>query len=164
MTNSDSWLQYISPKLAANKFHPMKPEIYQPQGYKYAVQKSGFSLATFGMSEHFFTFAEIPDLSPQTLKNYSGAAFKFANANKEVPLPNGLFNAVFCFPVVITENLSPETAEYVRGTTPEKHWSAFEVPAVMDLTSHSLVYFEKTPLWGAAYFNWFRRQIVEVLG
>jgi hypothetical protein len=159
MTNSDSWLQYVSQKLAANRFQPMKPEIYQPQGYKYASSRSGFEMSKFGMAEYFFTFAEIPNLSPQSLKQFSSASFKFAISNKEVPLPNGFFEAVFCFPVAITENLHPQTAEYVSDTTPEKHWAAFEMPVVMDLTSKQLHYFSKTPIWGAAYFSGFRRMI-----
>ena len=159
MTNSDSWLQYVSQKLATNRFRPMNPEIYRPAGFKYAVSRSGFELSKFGMAEYFFTFAEIPNLSPQGLKQFSAASFQFANKNKEVPLPNGLFVATFCFAVAITEDLHPQTAEYVANTTPEKHWSAFEFPVVMDVAQKNLVYFSKTPVWGAAYFAGFRRMI-----
>src|SRR5262245_60525134 len=155
MTNSDSWLQYVSQKLAANRFRPTKQEIYQPQGFRYAAQRSGFELSKFGMAEYFFTFAEIPNLTPQVLQQFSGASFQFANKNKEVPLPNGFFVATFCFAVAMTENLSPETASYIRDTAPVKHWSAFEMPAAIDLTNGNLVYCEKTPMWGAAYFAGF---------
>lgn len=159
MTNSNSWMQYVAPKLAANGFSPLAAEIYQPQGYKYAVRRSRFELSKFGMAETFFTFAEIPNLTPQVLQQFSGASFQFANKNRSVGLPNGFFVATFCFAVTITENLSAQTAEFVRGTTPEKHWAAFEIPVVMDLTGRSLAYFEKTPIWGAAYFAGFRREI-----
>src|SRR5215510_12739603 len=108
MTNSDSWLQYVSHKLAANQFRPMLAEVYQPQGFKYAAQRSRLELSKFGMAEYFFTFAEIPNLTPQVLQQFSGASFQFANKNKQVPLPNGLFVATFCFAVAMTENLSPE--------------------------------------------------------
>ena len=159
MTNSNSWLQYVSQKLAANSFLPLPPETYQPQGYKYAVRRSRFEITKFGMAETFFTFAEIPNLSPAVLQQFSGASFEFANNNKAVSLPNGLFVALFCFAVALTENLDPQTAEFIRDTAPIKHWSAFEMPVVIDLTNGNLVYFEKTPVWGAAYYSGFRREI-----
>jgi hypothetical protein len=145
--------------LAANGFTPLPPEGYQPQGYKYAVRRSRFELSKFGMAENFFTFAEIPNLSPAVLQQFSGASFQFANKNKDFPLPNGLFDAVFCYAVAMTENLLPETMEFIRNTAPIKHWAAFELPVAIDLTSGNLVYFEKTPLWGAAYYSGFRREI-----
>lgn len=159
MTNSGQWLTYVSHKLAANRFSPMDPAVYQPQGYKYMAQRSEFEISKFGMAEYFFTFAEVPNLTPAVMQQYSGSAFQFSNNNKQVSLPNGLFAATFCFAVAMTENLSPETADVIRNTTPVKHWSAFEYPVVMDLVSGNLVYFEKTPLWGAAYFAGFRRMI-----
>lgn len=163
MINSDSWLQYVSQKLAANSFTPLSPGTYQPQGYKYAVRRSRFEITKFGIAETFFTFAEIPNLSPEVLKKFSGASFAFANQNKAVSLPNGLFVALFCFAVAITENLDPQTAEFIRGTAPDKHWSAFEIPVAVDVTNGNLAYYEKTPAWGAAYYAGFRRQIEENL-
>ena len=164
MNNSGSWLQYASQKLAANGFSPLHPETYQPQGYKYAVRRSRFELSKFGMAESFFTFAEIPNLTPAVLQQFSGASFAFAEKNKKVSLPNGLFVALFCFAVALTENLPPETAAFIRNTAPIKHWSAFEMPVAIDLTNGSLVYFEKTPIWGAAYYAGFRREIEANLG
>ena len=159
MTNSDAWLNYIVPKLSANRFRSMKAEEYQPQGFKYAAQLARFEITKFGMAEYFFTFAEIPNLTPPVMLQYSGAAYNFAVANKEVSLPNGLFSASFCFAVAMTENLAPETAELFRNTEPTKHWGSFEMPVIFDLKANNLVYYEKTPLWGAAYFAGFLRMV-----
>ncbi|MGI8555766.1 MAG: hypothetical protein ACR2LT_05370 [Pyrinomonadaceae bacterium] len=159
MTDSNSWLQNAAQRLAANAYQPLPPEKYQPQNFKYAAHRSQFELAKFGMAENFFTFAEIPNLTPQVLQQYTSAAFKFANANKSSALPNGFFAATFCFAVAVTMNLHPQLAQYIRDTAPIKHWSAFEMPVVFDLANGGLYYFEKTPLWGAAYYNGFRREI-----
>lgn len=159
MINSSAWMQHVSQKLAASGFAPLAPQIYQPQGYKYVVRRSRFEISKFGNAEYFFTFAEIPNLMPQVLQSYSAAAFKFALKNKSFPLPCGLFEAVFCFAVVITENLHPHLAQSIRDTAPIKHWSAFEMPVVFDLANGGLYYFEKTPVWGAAYYAGFRREI-----
>jgi hypothetical protein len=152
-------MQYIAPKLAANGFSPLAPAIYQPQGYKYIARKSGFELSKFGMADYFFTFAEIPDLTPAMMSQFSAASFNLANANKAVGLPNGFFSFMACFAVAITENLNQETANFIANTTPPAHWASNEIPVAFDLTSKNLVYFQNTPVWGAAYFAGFRRRI-----
>lgn len=159
MINSNVWLGQVSQKLTVNGFAPLAPQIYQPQGYKYAVRRSGFEISKFGNAEYFFTFAEIPNLTPQVLLSYSSSAFQFALNNKSFPLPCGFFEAVFCFAVAITANVHPELAQSIRDTAPIKHWSAFELPVVFDLANGGLYYFEKTPVWGAAYYAGFRREI-----
>ncbi len=159
MIDSNSWMQHVSQKLAASSFVPLNAQIYQPQGYKYAVRRSRFEISKFGNAEYFFTFAEIPNLTPDVLRSYSSAAFQFALKNKTFPLPCGFFEAVFCFAVVITANLHPQLAQSVCETMPIKHWSAFEMPIVFDLANGGLYYFEKTPVWGAAYYAGFRREI-----
>ena len=157
--NSTPWLQQVSQKLSANGFRPMAPEIYQPMSYKYAAHRSRFEVTKFGMAESFFTFAEIPGVQGPVLQNYSNVSFGLAKKNKSAPLPNGFFMSVFCYAVAITENLDPRLAQSIRDTAPTKHWAAFEVPIVFDLTNGDLCYFEKTPLWGAAYYAGFRREI-----
>ena len=164
MLNSTPWLQQTSQRLAANSFIHLAPELYQPQGIKFATRRSRFEISKFGMAETVFVFAEIPNLEPNALYSFSSFAFQFANKNKTVPLPNGLFMSVFCFSVVITANLDPQLAASIRGTAPIKHWAAFEMPVVYDLADGSLTYFEKTPLWGAAYYAGFRREVQANLG
>ena len=159
MINSNSWMRQAAQKLAANAYQPMPPEKYQPQNFKYAMHRSRFEISKFGMAENFFVFAEIPNLTPEVLQQFSTASFKFAKANKSFPLPNGWFVATFCFSVAITMNLNPQLARHIRETAPVKHWGAFELPVIFDLANGGLYYFEKTPLWGAAYYNGFRKEI-----
>lgn len=157
--DSTPWLQQVSERLASNGYRPLAPALYQPGGYKYVAHRSRFEISKFGMAERFFTFAEIPNLDGSVLQTYSNTSFKFANANKSAPLPNGLFMSVFCFAVVITENLHPQLAQSIRDNAPIKHWAAFEMPVVYDLSNGDLCYFEKTPVWGAAYYAGFRREV-----
>jgi hypothetical protein len=159
MMNTNSWLGQVSQKLAANDYGAMPPEKYQSQNFKYAAHRSRFEISKFGIAEYFFTFAEIPNLNVGILQQFSAASFAFAKANKSSSLPDGLFSATFCFAVAITANVPAEFAEYIRAAAPTKHWSAFEISAVFDLANGGLYYFEKTPLWGAAYYNGFRREI-----
>ena len=55
-------------------------------------------------------------------------------------------------------------AESVRNDAPPKHRAASEIPVVYDTTQRQLHYFEKTPMWGAAYYKGFRKQIGQFLG
>ena len=159
MQNSTPWLQHVSQKLAANGFKPLAPEKYQSLSYKYVARRSRFEISKFGMVEAFFTFAEIPDAQPQVLQSYSAISFDLANKNKSAPLPNGFFMCTFCYAVAITERLDPQVAEWVRNTTPPKHWASNEILVVFDLSDGNLCYLEKTPVWGAAYFAGMRREI-----
>lgn len=163
MLNSNPWLQHINQRLQSNSYHPLAPEIYQAEGYRYAVRRTRFELSKFGMAETFFTFAEIPNLAPETMRQFSSASFQFAKRNKAVPLPCGLFESVFCFAVAITANLHPQTAQFIRDTPPTKHWAASEIPVAFDLAHGTLCYFEKTPVWGAAYYNGFRKEVQRIL-
>src|SRR5258706_1570063 len=152
MLNITPFLQHASQKLAGNAFRPMASEKYQPLGYKFAAHRSRFEPSKFGMAERFFFFAEIPNLDPGVLQQYSTSSFQFANKSKSAPIPNGFFMSVFSFAVAITEHLDPHLARYVRDTTPVKHWSAFEMPIAFDVANGELTYLQQTPLWGAAFY------------
>ncbi|CAN5358691.1 hypothetical protein BH10ACI1_BH10ACI1_01730 [soil metagenome] len=159
MTDSNAWLGQVAQKLAANGYNAMPPEKYQPQNFKYAAHRSRFELSKFGVAEYFFTFAEIPNLNIGILQQLSAVSFQFAKANKSSSLPDGLFASTFSFAVAITANVPAEFANYIHATAPTKHFSAFEISAVLDLTNGGLYYFQGTPLWGAAYYKGFRREI-----
>lgn len=159
MTDSTLWLQGVSQKLASNGYAALPSQIYEAQNFKYAARRSRFEITKFGMAENFFVFGEISNLTQEILRQYTTAAFKFANDNKTVKLPNGFFAATFCFAVVITSNLDPQLAQYIRETEPVSHWSAFELSIVFDKASGDLVFYEKTPLWGGAYYKGFRKEI-----
>ena len=159
MMDSNSWIQQVSQRLAMNGFNAMPPEKYLAQNFKFAAHRSRFEITKFGMAENFFTFAEIPNLNVGILQQFSATSFQFAKANKSSSMPDGFFSATFSFAVAITANVPAEFADYIRATAPTKHWSAFEIAAVFDLANGGLYYFTGTPVWGAAYYNGFRKEI-----
>ncbi|MGA9772125.1 MAG: hypothetical protein WBV94_24040 [Blastocatellia bacterium] len=162
--NSDAWLHHVAMRLQSDAFVPLDPQSYQPAGFKFAVRRTRFEIAKFGMAETFFVFADIPALTPQIMTSFSTGAFQFALQSKTVPLPCGLFESVWCFAVAVTSNLHPQMVEIIRNTTPPKHWSAGEIPVIFDAATGYLCFFEKTPVWGAAYYAGFRKQIQQYLG
>jgi hypothetical protein len=83
--------------------------------------------------------------------------------SKTTSLPCGLFESVWCFVVAITANLDPPVAQSIRFNAPPKHWSSGELSVAFDAVTGHLSYFEQTPIWGAAYYAWFRKQIQRYL-
>ncbi|MFO0817412.1 MAG: hypothetical protein U1A77_05690 [Pirellulales bacterium] len=161
--HSESWLQHVAPRLLAGGFQPLPPESYSSQGFMYAVRRTRFEITKFGMSEAFFVFAQIDQLTPQLLSQFSNSAFRLAEHHKTVPLPCGFFEHIVCYPVAITYQIHPQMADWVRTSEPSKRWAANEMPVAFDTSTGYLCYFEKTPLWGAAYFSGFRQTIEQFL-
>jgi hypothetical protein len=54
-------------------------------------------------------------------------------------------------------------AQFIRDTAPQKHWAAAEIPVAFDSATGQVCYFERTPVWGAAYYAGFRREIQRYL-
>jgi hypothetical protein len=128
-----------------------------------AARKKRFQLTKFGMWETFFVFHEFARLDRAELQSFVRGATDFTFENRSVSLPRGLFAGMVTFGVALAESVDEATARAVRGEAPAKHWAAQEMPVVYDAGAKRLVYFEKTPVWGAAYYRGFRKQIEELL-
>ena len=127
------------------------------------ARRTRFELTKFGFSETFFVFREFESIGTDALRRFSGDAFKLACQSKTISLPCGIFESVWCFAVAITNRVEDAVIADVRNGAPTKHFAAAEIPAVFRRTDGKLYYFEKTPLWGAAYYAGFRSQIQRYL-
>ena len=158
------WLQqHVFPRLAADGFTPLQDQQFRPWNFAFAARRTRFEITKFGMSETFFVFGDVPVVNPDSLNAFADAAYRFSIQSKTVPLPNGWFESVWCYAVAITQGLHPQAAEWVRATAPPKHWGSGEMRAVFDAATGQLVYFEGTPVWGAAYYAGFRSQLERAL-
>jgi hypothetical protein len=128
-----------------------------------AARKKRFQLTKFGMWETFFVFRQLGQLDRAGLQALMGGATAFAFENRSVALPRGLFAGMATFGVALAQSVDAATALAVREEAPPKHWAANEIPVVFDAGANRLYYFEKTPVWGAAYHKGFRKQIAELL-
>lgn len=109
------------------------------------------------------SFSQSLTLSRESLRQFSANAFRYAKASKNVPLPCGLFEGVFCFAVALVSVVDQATAESIRNEAPTKHWAAIEIPVVYERSRKNLYFFEKTPIWGMAYYAGIRNQIKQFL-
>jgi len=157
------WLYNVRERLTAAGFVPIEGVEFEGRRFPLVARRTRFEITKFGFSENFFTFQEFDTLSVDDMKSFSAAAFRCANKHRKVPLPRGLGESVWSYAVAYALNPDPRLLEFVRSETPPKHWAAAEIPVVYEPALRKLTFFEKTPLWGAAYYAGFRKQIQRVL-
>ena len=116
-----------------------------------------------GIADTTLVFQTFPEVGLGTLKDFSAAAFRLASGLGSGGPPRGLGKALICYAVAVTEDVDDATSAAVRGQAPVKHWAANELAVVVALGSNRLHYFERTPLWGAAYYRGFRKTIERFL-
>jgi hypothetical protein len=131
--------------------------------FRWVAKRTRFELTKFGFSETFFVFERFGSLDLDSLKAFSANCFGYATKAKSIPLPRGIFESVWCFPVALVDGIDAAVSEAVRSQAPSRHWSSAEMPVIYDVGSGTLHYFEKTPAWGAAYYGGFRKLIRTLL-
>jgi hypothetical protein len=156
---TDYWLQTGLQRLTADGF-----TIRQQNYFKVVAHRSRFELTKFGNVETYFIFADFDYLDANLMRRFSMDAFNYAVQTKTSPLPCGLFESVWCFAVAIARQTDEMTARVIQTEEAPKHWSAGEMSVAYDVQRHQLYYYEQTPVWGAAYYAGFRKQIQKYLG
>jgi hypothetical protein len=71
-------------------------------------------------------------------------------------MPLGFGAMLVVFPLIITDKISNEAYNAVMQYCP-KHFAAAEFPSIFDLSTEYLYYYDKTPVWGMAYYDGYRR-------
>jgi hypothetical protein len=159
-----NWLNTVRNRLAAAGFVILDNVAFEARKFPVVARRTRFELTKFGFAETFFIFQEFDCLTTESLRMFSSDAFRCAEKSRVIPLPCGLFEGFWCYSVAIAKAVDEPTVASVRSDAPPKHWASAEIPVVRDLTRGKLFYFEKTPLWGAAYYAGFRKQIQRFLG
>ncbi|MBI3652857.1 MAG: hypothetical protein HY231_17675 [Acidobacteria bacterium] len=155
----DYWLQTALQRLTAEGF-----ALRNQHGFKIVAHRSQFEITKFGNVETYFIFADFDYLDVTMMRRFSTDAFNYAMQTRTSSLPCGLFESVWSFAVSIARNVDDATMHAIKTETPPSHWSAGELRVAYDAPRHQLYYFDQTPLWGAAYYAGFRRQIQKYLG
>ena len=136
---------------------------YRNQTFTHVAKRTAFEIEKFGFTRTFFILSEFDRLDVVTLRSYSKTCFKYALRRGRIPLPWGLCHNTFCYSVALAYGVDSAVAHAVRNVAPPRHWRAAEILVIYDLATKQLYYLEKTPLWGALYWDHFRNNIVEVL-
>jgi hypothetical protein len=144
-----AYLATVAPRLAADGF---LCTLEDEGPYVMTAHRSRLEISKLANVDTSFLFAYLPSPSIDELRRFSAGCFRSAlAARKGWRLPRGLFEGVFCYSVALVDSAAPEVAQSVRNELPPKHFSAIEIRIVYELPSARLFFYEKTPIWGAAY-------------
>lgn len=105
----------------------------------------------------FISYSNI--VNEDTIKEYSKICFNYAKKNYK-GLPRGIQNGFSSFSVLASEDINIEAINFVQNR-PTKHFSAFEMPILYDLSKNCLYYYKETPIWGQIYYEYFREYIIK---
>lgn len=158
-----AYISTVIPRVGEQGFDCTQDVAYGDETFLCVARRARFELGKFGFAETFFVFGEFSSVDTRALTEFSGKCFKYALSAKRVPLPRGLFESVFCYSVALVDRVDDAVASAVRSQAPARHWASAEIPVVYETESGALHYFEKTPVWGGAYYAGFRKTIQELL-
>ena len=97
-----------------------------------------------------FSFISYADkIDENLIKTYTEACLKYACKNKK-GLPRGIQNGIVSYSVLASETIDSAAISFV-SKSPGKHWSAFEMPIILDLSTGELHYCKGNRAWGAIY-------------
>jgi hypothetical protein len=97
-------------------------------------------------------------ITQELIQIYSNEVFEFA-VKHNIGIPRGFQSGIGAIAILAGNNIEDGAKQYCRSFS-NKRWSAFEVPAILDLGTESIVYFTNKPFWGFIYYP-FLRQLLE---
>jgi hypothetical protein len=98
-----------------------------------------------------------PRITEQDITHYSEICLAHALVTYK-GLPRGFQNGVVSFNLLASEMVDDAAIAFAKQV-PKKHYAAAEMPIVFDLSNNRIHYCEKTPMWGAIYYKYFREYI-----
>jgi len=98
------------------------------------------------------------------MKDFSSRATQFSLENRESLLPRGFGGSLLSVPTIVSMSFSDDVKDWIGKNRPPKHFAAFEFPVLVSTADRQIYYYQKTPIWGAAYYKGFRKFVEEVLG
>lgn len=122
-----------------------------------------FSLSKLSYIEVFVMLKMFNGPNLQDLESFSSKCYSLGNDLKKSKLPNGWFSGVECFAVAIVDHLDDSICISIRNEPPPEHFGSCEMLVVVDSRTNNSAFFEKTPSWGAFYWEGRRRLIREIL-
>lgn len=73
-------------------------------------------------------------------------------------LPRGLQNGFASFAIIVSDNIDASAINRVENWS-KKHFSAFELPVIIDLKSGKVHYNRSNLIWGMMYSDFFKQYI-----
>jgi hypothetical protein len=164
MTTSTQWFERLTTNLVAQNYTIKNSESYDGTTYSLVAHRGRFEITKFGYAEYFYIVSELQSPTLEQVKQACAKSFTYGYVHRKLQIPAGIISSCFVFQILLVNHVSAEIAEYITSTIPPKHWAKIEFPTVVDLSTGRVYVCEKTPLWGAAYFNGLRSKVKAMLG
>jgi hypothetical protein len=141
------WLKYYG-------FEELK--VHPESGADKVFKRGRVEAVKFGKVDFYICTKHIQNATRAIVQDFSSKMFSLANSHRS-GMPLGFGAMMQVFPLVITENISNELAEFIKSSYCPKHFAASEFPSIVDLATGYVYYYQVTPVWGYAYYNGYRR-------
>ena len=126
-------------------------------GFERMYHKKSTEITRFGNVDTYSIAKVFEDnLTTETFKSFSAQSFDYASKIRKGG-PLGMGSMLVVFPLVILEKIPQDVYNFLRTYCP-KHWASVEFPAILDLETSNLYYYEQTPMWGALYYPTHRKE------
>ena len=124
--------------------------------------------ASKGNFAHFIVVTTMDLPSPESVTEFSQAAWAFSLANSRKYLPDfptkGRFNNRVIVPVTVSQAFSDEMKSWISGKNPAKHSPPFaNLPVLISSSNGEAYYCRKIPFLGAVPWRGVRKFVEEVL-
>ena len=151
--NNETYLTNVYDKLKQDGFELRVNKINNLDVF-IAINKK-FKLSWLATQMNIFVIAGFTNrISKDIIEIFSKDSLKYAIKNNQ-GLPRGLQSGVVSFSVLASQSIDDIAKQWIKKR-PEKHFASFEFPVLFDLTNNQVIYYDKTPIWGAVYYKFFR--------
>ena len=134
---------------------------YIPELYAYSLYTERFSAALSKIKQYIYvTQNDTADYG--VMQAFSQACTHYTLETHD-GIPRGLVTGIGCYNIMFQTRATQGACDF-SVQLPEKHFAAFEMPIVADLSSHQLIYCTRTPVYGCAMWGGIRKVARENLG
>ena len=93
-------------------------------------------------------------ITREVIEEYSKRSMDFALEQNE-GLPTETQSGVVSFALLSSFDIDTEAKQWIQNR-PDKRFVPFEMPIISDLKNNEVYYYEKNPIWGAIYHEFFK--------
>lgn len=135
-----------------------KINVHQDAGADMVFKRSRIEVSKFGNVDAYVCTKYMKEgATGHELQLFSQKMYNLAS-NHRSGLPLGFGAMMVVYPLLVVDEISTELAKFLDIYCP-KHWASAEFPSALDLNSGGLYYYAKTPVWGYAYYNGYRKEV-----
>ncbi|MCB0721106.1 MAG: hypothetical protein KDC42_02275 [Ignavibacteriae bacterium] len=149
--------QYLTSLDGWSAYHGFKKMDIQPGlDVDRMFYKESSEASKMGVVDRFLYIKKVPDnINAEWVRKFSSGLFEYSRQYKQT---FGRFfrSMMIVNPVMAVDTISRELYDFIMSYCP-KQFKAMEFPAILQLSTNDLYLYQKTPFWGALYYDGIRK-------